>query len=484
MIIKGYLYGVLYAVLCLAVAFVLYKVGVAKKITRKIVHILVGAEWIILYHFFGPSIHFLAVCLLFLIVLAISHRKNLMPMISSDGDNAPGTVYYAVAMSVMAIITLFIPDMILPFGIGVFCTSLGDGFAGLVGQSITAGWNKKVYGNKTLVGAAVNLLSCFGVALAFDRIFNLGLSVWHCIAIAILGLELELFTGLGLDNISITLGTSYLSYFFVSFPGAENYVVPILLTPAIIAFAYKKKALTVSGIIAAIILDVVISISLGNLGFIILLIFFVGGIAVDKIKKSKEKCRQKEKSGIEKRGSCRDHVQVLANGSVAALCAILYLIIREDVFVIAFVASLAEALADTVASGIGVLHGRAFDPFRMKPCTPGVSGGMSLMGTSASAVAALIVATISLAFEPIGITSALIIALSAILGGIFDSFLGSLLQVKYKCTVCCNITEREEHCGVKTQKHSGIRFINNDTVNLLGTLFAASISAVLYLLIK
>lgn len=484
MILKGYLFGVLYAVLCLAIAFILYKAGVVKKITRKIVHILVGAEWIILYHFFGPSIHFLAVCLLFLIILTISHRKNLMPMISSDGDNAPGTVYYAVAMSVMALVTLFLPDMIIPFGIGVFCTSLGDGFAGLVGQSITAGWNKKIYGSKTLVGAAVNLVSCFGVAFAFDGIFDLDLSVWHCIAIAILGLELELFTGLGLDNISITLGTSFLSYFFVSFPGAENYIVPILLTPVIIAFAYKKKALTASGIIAAIILDVVISISLGNLGFTILLVFFIGGIAVDKIKKSKEKRRQNEKNGIEKRGSCRDHVQVLANGSVAAVCAILHLTTREDVFIIAFVASLAEALADTVASGIGVLHGRAFDPFRMKPCAPGVSGGMSLLGTSASAVAALLMAAISLAFKPIGTISALIIALSAILGGIFDSFLGSLLQVKYKCTICGNITEREEHCGEKTQKHSGLRIINNDTVNLLGTLFAASLSTALYLLAK
>nr|MBE6545708.1 hypothetical protein [Oscillospiraceae bacterium] len=135
MIVKGYLFSVLYALICLALGFVLYKFGVAKKITRKIVHILVGFEWVILYYFVGPGIHFLAVCLLFLALLAVSYRKNLMPMISSDADNAPGTVYYALAMSVMAAVTLFIPEMILPFGIGAFCTSLGDGLAGLVGQS-------------------------------------------------------------------------------------------------------------------------------------------------------------------------------------------------------------------------------------------------------------------------------------------------------------------------------------------------------------
>ena len=42
MIFKGYLFSVLYALICLLFAFMLYKVGVEKKITRKIVHILVG----------------------------------------------------------------------------------------------------------------------------------------------------------------------------------------------------------------------------------------------------------------------------------------------------------------------------------------------------------------------------------------------------------------------------------------------------------
>ena len=135
---EGYLLSVIYAIICLCLGFVLYKIGVPKKITRKLVHILVGFEWIILYAYMGPSIHFLAVCLAFLIVLIVAYRKKFLPMIASDGDNSPGTVYYAVAMSIMAAICLFVQDMILPFGIGVLCTSLGDGFAGLAGQCINS----------------------------------------------------------------------------------------------------------------------------------------------------------------------------------------------------------------------------------------------------------------------------------------------------------------------------------------------------------
>ena len=102
MIVKGYIFGILYALACIALALFAYKLGMPKKYTRKLVHILVGFEWVILSHYMGATYHFLIVCIFFLLLLALSHFKQLMPMISSDGDNAPGTVYYAVAMTVMA----------------------------------------------------------------------------------------------------------------------------------------------------------------------------------------------------------------------------------------------------------------------------------------------------------------------------------------------------------------------------------------------
>ena len=475
MILKGYLFSVLYALLCLLVAFVAYKLGAPKKITRKIVHILVGFEWVILYHFMGASIHFLVVCLLFLLILAVAHRKNLMPMISSDGDNAPGTVYYALAMSIMATITLFVPKMIVPFGIGAFCTSVGDGFAGVLGQSVKGKVNPVIYGKKTLVGAFANFAACFGVSLIFSECFSLGLGVLHCIAIAVFALELELFTGYGLDNIAITLGTSLLAFSFITFDGTANYILPILATPLIIAFSTSKKALTKGGIIAALILDVLISVSLGNFGFATLLAFFAGGVAIDKFKKKHNNSGQ----NIEKKGSQRDSVQVLSNGLIPACCAVLYFISNNKIFLIAFVASLAEALADTAASGIGSFAKRTFDPFRMKPCQKGISGGMSLLGTLSSLVGAALISVLALAFDKITIIDSLVVLAAGFLGGVFDSCLGSLLQVKYKCPVCQSIVEREEHCGEKTEKHSGIFFVNNDVVNLMGTLFAALVSSIL-----
>ena len=479
MIFKGYLFAALYGIFCLALAALLYKLGVEKKITRKVVHILVGFEWVILNHFMGPSVHFLVVCVLFTLILVLTHRKNLLPMISSDGDNAPGTVYYGIAMTIMATITLFVPKMIVPFGIGVFCTSLGDGLAGLMGQLMSCPRNAKIYGNKTIYGTLYNVVVSSIVVGCFNSIFDLGMSMWFVLAVAAFSTILELFAVRGLDNISITLGTAFLSFALINYTGAENYLVPILLTPVIIAFANKKKALTVGGIIAALAVDIIISITLCNSGFLLLLAFFVFGIVTDKVKKKYKKTKQNKKEPTEKRGDCRDQVQVLANSLVATICAIFFGVTHNRIFAIAFAASLAEALADTVASGIGVLNPKAYDLFRMKPCKPGISGGMSILGTFTSLLAALLMAVFASLLGLIATNEIAIIMLCAFLGGIFDSFLGSLVQVKYKCTVCGELTEREEHCGKPTVYHGGIKIMSNDLVNLLGTAFSAILALIL-----
>ena len=479
MILLGYVFSLLYAALCLGLGFLVSQIPrCSKKITRKLVHILIGFEWLILYHYFGTGIHFLLVCLFFLAVLAIAYKKKLMAMISSDGDNAPGTVYYALAMSIMALICIFVPDMMLPFGIGVLCTSLGDGFAGLFGQFASLGRNAKIYGNKTIYGTMMNFIVCFCSVGVFQREFNLGLTIVPIISIALFSTILELLSTKGLDNISVTLGSSFLAYAFISFPAIENYIVPILMTPVIIVLAYKKKALTVSGIIAAIAIDFVVSLSLGNSGFVMLLAFFIGGIVVDKIKKKSEKTGQ----NIEKRGDCRDHVQVLANAFVPSLCAVLYAFTFEKLYLIAFVAALAEALADTTASGIGAFSKRVFDPFRMRACTPGISGGMSWLGTVSSALAALLMSCLAYLLDILSINGAVIVFASAFIGGIFDSMLGSLIQVKYRCPKCSRIVEREEHCGESCVRHSGLPFVTNDMVNLFSTLFASLLSILLYFL--
>ena len=482
MVLKGYIFSIVYVLICLLAALVAYRLGVPKKITRKIVHIFVGFEWVILYHFFGASVHFLIVCLLFLVLLSIDYKMKLVPAMSSDGDNAPGTVYYAVAMTVMASVSMLLPRMIFPFGISVFCTSFGDGLAGIFGQAIKR-FNKKIYGNKTLVGTMANLLVSFVVTLVFSCAFGLEISVWYCLAISILAAEVELISGRGLDNLLITVAVSLFSYALLYIPGIVNYLAPILITPVIIAFAKKKNALTNGAIIAALLLDVIVSITFGNFGFAVLSLFFCGSILADKVKKNAKNTRQNENKQAKKNGECRNVIQVLANGGMALIACGGFLFSGERVFLIMYVASLAEAFADTVASGVGALSDKVFDVFRFERCEPGLSGGMSVIGTLSSLMSATALSLFAFVTSALSPKEAILVTLAAFLGAVFDSMLGSLIQGKYICTVCKRLVEKREHCGEKTELHRGFSTVNNDVVNGLSTVFAAALSAIIFVVI-
>lgn len=481
MILKGYIFGICYALICLALSFVLYKLGLPKKYTRKVVHILVGFEWVILYNYMGAGIHFLAVCVFFLIVLSVAYKGKLMPMISSDNDNAPGTVYYAAAMTGVAAVGCFIPEVMLPFGIGVMCTSVGDGLAGVVGQTVKKR-NPKIYGDKTLLGTITNFAASSASALAVSSIFSLEISAHECLLIGALSAGLELITPYGFDNVSITWATTALSYSFMYFDAVMNYVVPIVLTPLIIVFATSKKALTRGGILAAILLDLSVSIAFGNVGFLILCSFFVGALIIDKIKK---RVKNKGRTDIESKSDYRDHMQVVANGAIAFLSSVAFLITGWNVLFIPFVASLAEAFSDTVASGIGAFSSSTYDPFRRRKCEKGLSGGMSPEGTFASLVGAFTISVIAyfLGFADYGITEFFIVAACAFLGAVFDSFLGSVLQAKYRCSVCGCLTEREEHCDTPAAKCYGVSFVDNDVVNIISSAFSAVLATVLAILL-
>ena len=474
MIATGYLLGFGYGVLCLLAAFLLSRLGVKKAITRKLVHIFIGLEWVILYAFHGATYHFLIVCLCFLALLIVAYKKRLLQMISSDGDNAPGTVYYAVSMSLMALASLIDQRFILPFGLAVFVTSLGDGFAGLLGGLVKK-HNPKIYKQKTLVGALANFVLSTATALAFMMIFEgMGLTPTHCLVIGALSVGIELISGFGLDNITLPLLVATFTYISTAFYAETvKYFLPIALTPLIISFVVERKNLTRGGTIAAIFLDIAVSISLGNLGFLLLLAFLVLGILTDKLKRKNTECK-------EEKSSHRDASQVLANGLVPIVCATIYFAISERAFLLAFVAALAEALGDTAASSLGSYSKSTFDLFKFRKCEQGISGGVSLIGTLSAVIFSAIIPLIAFAFGLISPSEMIIAIAIAILGVFFDSLLGSILQAKFRCSVCGALTEKREHCSTPTELVSGIRFIRNDTVNALATIFTATVAMVFY----
>lgn len=473
MIIKGYLFAFGYVLAVILLSLIAYKLGMQKKYTRKLIHIMIGFVFVILNSYIGTgSLHFLAVCLVCLLLLAIDHRRHLLPHMSSDGDNSPGTVYYAVSMSIMALASYFAPESLtLPFGIAVFCTSLGDGLAGVVGQAITR-YNPRIWRSKSLYGTVTNLLvSSIGTYL-LTLSLDLPLAFWHCAVIGVIATVLELVSSRGLDNVSLPLGVFAVTAFMLNYSDAAEYIAPIILIPVMIALVLEKKLLTPGGTVMATLLGTVTSVSLGNFGFLALLTFFAVSTLTDKIKKSRDK------AGQNKKRKPRNAQQVIANGILPLFSSVFYIATGDHVFLLAYVATLSEALADTASSSVGSLSSRAYDIFRLRRCAVGESGGMSLLGTLTALVASSLPSFVALFFGVISPLDVLLVSLIGFIGSIADSLFGSILQGKFICSVCNMQVETPKHCGEKTKLCHGLSFVNNSTVNFISALFTFSLTVI------
>lgn len=197
--------------------------------------------------------------------------------------------------------------------------------------------------------------------------------------------------------------------------------------------------------------------------------------------------RKRSLADLQAKGGRRDVGQVLANGGLGALLAILSAIFPHPCWPAAFAGALAAATADTWATEIGALSPR---PPRLlttgRPVAVGTSGGVTLWGLGAAAGGALFLGvTFFLAEWGLGNAPSWMLIPLALLGGLAgstaDSLLGATLQGLYRCPSCGKETERREHCGRPTTPVRGLPFLTNDGVNLFSTLVGALLSGVLAL---
>lgn len=249
---------------------------------------------------------------------------------------------------------------------------------------------------------------------------------------------------------------------------------------SIFAFlAWREKALNFSGAIGAIFVGTAIFIGTGIKGFILLTAFFVTSSFLSKWKREQKKTVEQ----IVAKGDARDWLQVLANGGIPALCSLFYYFQEDPLWIFAFAVSLACSTADTWASEIGVLSKK--DPFLIfsfKRVRKGTSGAYSLLGTFAGFLGAVFIGFMAkmLWIQTLSIKSTIWIIGLGIIGMIVDSILGKYVQEKYQCTSCHLITEKKYHCGNPAHFVGGIRYVNNDAVNILSIFCATSLSLILF----
>lgn len=233
---------------------------------------------------------------------------------------------------------------------------------------------------------------------------------------------------------------------------------------------------------------------IGPFFYIVLLIFFISSSLLTKYrKKDKEDVQDKFDKGGE-----RDTSQVLANGLAGFIFAVGHLIvcifsesyILSNAFIFAFIAAIATTNADTWATEIGILS--EAEPYWIlnlkKKVKRGTSGGVSLKGTIASFIGALLIAGTGLVIEliiknpipdEIGWELYLFFLFATIagfIGGLVDSFLGATIQGFFECQVCGKGTEKRIHCNKPTKLIRGKEHFRNDAVNFCSSLVAGIVA--------
>jgi uncharacterized protein (TIGR00297 family) len=256
-------------------------------------------------------------------------------------------------------------------------------------------------------------------------------------------------------------------------PTPTHLITAALAACAVAGAAKAVRALSVSGALAAAAVGFCLFGFGGWPGAMALLLFFVTSSALSRLGR-----RRKEVLAFEKGGE-RDAGQVLANGGVAALCAALLPLFPGAAWpAAALLGALAEANADTWATELGSLAGKAprlITTFR--PAPTGASGAISLPGTAAALAGACLIAAVALPFG-LDVRGVLAVALGGFVGAMTDSLLGATLQVQYRCPACGKLTERRTHCDDQpTEPARGLPWLGNDLVNALSTLTGAVVAA-------
>jgi uncharacterized protein (TIGR00297 family) len=209
-----------------------------------------------------------------------------------------------------------------------------------------------------------------------------------------------------------------------------------LAAPTVFALlALKKKSVSLDGSIAGWIVAFVSA--LAGLEFLLTLLFFF----VSSTLFTKMGARHKMKIDAEyKIGGQRNCIQVFANGFAGTIASLLFVLSedtqRRSMFAAAFVGHYACCCGDTWASESGTAFSHKFltTPIlitTLKPVPSGTNGGMSLVGTLASAAGgAAVGAVFSIASSGLWDPSrTILIGCAGGFGGsLLDSVLGAVLQ--------------------------------------------------------
>jgi len=277
--------------------------------------------------------------------------------------------------------------------VGWVILAFGDGFATVIGRAVPIApmpWNRiKSWGG--FLGFVIAAgIAAIGIAMFF------GAPSLAMVAAAVVVSAIVESMPLGInDNISVPFAAAVTLAVLSIQPMVGEIVHPpipwpwMVLNTILAILGYALRTVDLSGCITGWLLGAVVILGGGPPMYVALVVFFIVGTACTRLGYAR-----KARAGLaQEKGGRRGAGHAFANVGVAAICSIAVWRGLGLVPLFMGITALATAAADTAASEIGQLIGkRAFNPLTFRRVERGTDGAISLEGTLAGVVAALIVA--------------------------------------------------------------------------------------------
>lgn len=263
---------------------------------------------------------------------------------------------------------------------------------------------------------------------------------------------------------------------------AAPWWMALLCSVAIAWIAWRYGSLRTDGAVVACVVGVLaLSVQWAWGAFIVG--WFVSASALSRMGRSHKISRMRD---VVAKDGRRDARQVLANGGVFALCALVALFATHwaanasvnpilTSAAIAGAGALVASGADTWATEIGSCLGkRPRDVRTWRTVEIGTSGAVTLAGSLGGIVGALVLSGLAIGTSLVATSMIWRLALSGVVGMTVDTIVGAWAQERRRCPECQQHTERPSHCrGARTECVGGVRGLDNDVVNLLCSLTGA-----------
>ena len=440
------------------------KTALDGTMVRKVTHIVSSLTWIICYFFFGCSLHWVILNGIGAVVIGIATFSGVLKSYYKDGPEM-GIFYFGLSTFIVALICYLIGEEVYLYtGIAYYCLSLGDGFAPIVAKLLKK-FNLQIMPGKSLFGSLTVFVVSFLSVLTFSAVFHMELGLLFMFSVASLTCVVEFYGLRGIDNILIEF--SVFGYMLLYHFGFVSLTFEIVVTasPFLAMLAIASKSLTVSGGICGLFLFYVIGFfGRGYVPVLFLASMFVIASVVSAVT---HRLYSRQNGGVAMKFT-RTGKQVVGVGAISALCLVIYYFTGIQYFYAMFFLGIAEQFADSMASDIGRLDkGKNVDIIRFKPVEKGISGGVSVLGTSCALVSSFLLLLFPLLFRILEWKYYLVLSAVAFLGTLIDSAFGSLFQALYYCPACGEKTEDSSHCDGKPKLIKGFPLIGNVSVNVL-----------------